>query len=249
MHIRSARELLFGPDGLIQDAHLRKAVDARMEALIRGTDILTQSSFLSAVDTRLSEISDRMDSSGDPDDRCMVLSLLLQMADVFHPLRPFHIHKRWAMSIAQEFALQGKMEEELGQETTPLTNTHTYVSTLGASTTGFIDFVVIPLTQRLQRAFPELPSDFAGALEAAKVKWRSYDGIVVSRSSWCEEAAGSQREEKEDGCKTSVTDRPATLARSLSQRSPSESVGVGYTAHRAGSLALPNPFRSRADSC
>ena len=177
-----------------------------------------------------------------------MLSLILRTADVFHPLRPFHIHKLWAMSIAQEFALQGKMEEELGQETTPLTDTHTYVSTLGASTTEFIDFVVIPLTQRLRRAFPELPSGFADALDAAKVKWRSYDGIVDSRrgtrSSWHEVAgSGSQCEEKEDGCKTSGTDRQATLA----QRSPNEFVGAdaGYIAQRAGS-ALLRPFRRRA---
>jgi hypothetical protein len=118
-----------------------------------------------------------------------VLSLLLRVADVFHPMRPFHLHKRWAMSIAHEFALQGKVEEQLGQATSPLTNTDTYVSSLGGSTIGFMDFLVIPLVKRLEQALPPFPKKYICTLELNKLKWRTYDNMVCSRRSSLETPA------------------------------------------------------------
>lgn len=183
MHIFAARELLFGQDGLISahDKDLRETVDTTMVALIRASDTLTLSAFLSSVDARIGELSGPLGRSNDPADRLKVLSLIIRLADIYHPMRPFYLHKMWAVSIAQEFALQGKVEQELGQETSPMTDTSTYVSSLGKSTIGFIDFLVAPLLQRALQAMPELPTDLASSLGSSRLKWSTYDLMVRSR--------------------------------------------------------------------
>lgn len=186
-----------------------------------------------------------------------VLSLLIRVADVFHPMRPFHLHKRWAMSIAQEFALQGKEEEQLGQATSPLTSTDTYVSSLGGSTIGFMDFLVIPLVKRLEQAQPAFPNSYLCTLELNKLKWRTYDNMVCSRRTSVEThiSAKTMRSRAGGSLDVSATVKPgkaggrdpiASVGTRPSTDEVPEDVDVDLLVKRANSHLSQQPERARS---
>mmetsp|Transcript_21313 Transcript_21313/g.48990 ORF Transcript_21313/g.48990 Transcript_21313/m.48990 type:complete len:952 (+) Transcript_21313:170-3025(+) len=82
------------------------------------------------------------------------LKLILHMADISTPLKPFIVSKAWATLVQDEFFDQGDEEKELGLPVGML-NDRDKVSRSG-SEHGFINFLVAPLVVATVGIFPEL---------------------------------------------------------------------------------------------
>ena len=52
--------------------------------------------------------------------RSKVLCLLLHMADISHPGKPWQLHQQWTSRLMEEFFQQGDKEREMGVECSPL---------------------------------------------------------------------------------------------------------------------------------
>ena len=72
--------------------------------------LLPSSSFLPLSVSQLSE----------EEQRSKVLCLLLHMADISHPGKPWQLHQQWTSRLIEEFFQQGDKEREKGLECSPL---------------------------------------------------------------------------------------------------------------------------------
>merc|ERR1711862_162664 len=82
------------------------------------------------------------------------LEVLLHMADISTPLKPFWISKQWATRVQDEFFAQGDEEKRLGIPVGML-NDRDKVNRMG-SEHGFINFLVAPLIYPTVGVFPGL---------------------------------------------------------------------------------------------
>merc|ERR1711862_941153 len=82
------------------------------------------------------------------------LEVLLHMADISTPLKPFWISKQWAWRVLDEFFAQGDEEKKLGIPVGML-NDRDKVNRPG-SQHGFINFLVAPLVTNTVRLFPTM---------------------------------------------------------------------------------------------
>ena len=108
-----------------------------------------------------------------------VWSLIIRSADVFHPIRPFRLHQQWALRIDKEFAQQAKLESVRRGVPPPKPST-----LLGKGTIGFLNFLVIPLVDRLTRlVVVKVPTKLAFVtmlsqrLKMQHQVWSSYDKL------------------------------------------------------------------------
>ena len=113
-----------------------------------------------------------------------VCRLLIRCADVFHPLRPFYLHRKWALSVANDFSNQGKLQASMGSIPDSMMSETTYVDSLGTSTIGFINSRVLPLYCRLSALFPDSVQccNFPSHLKQTCTMWTSYDHIIQLRT-------------------------------------------------------------------
>eukprot|EP00976_Prorocentrum_cordatum_P108360 1194827-Prorocentrum_minimum.AAC.3 len=109
-----------------------------------------------------------------------VWSLIIRSADVFHPIRPFRLHERWAVGITKEFAEQAKLESVL-QGLPPPDERSTRV---GHKTIAFLDFLVVPLVDRLARLIVDKVPSKRGFVDVLSRRlkekheiWLSYDKV------------------------------------------------------------------------
>jgi hypothetical protein len=87
-------------------------------------------------------------------DSMLWLKLILHVADIATPLKPFWISKQWATRVVDEFFAQGDEEKKLGIPVGML-NDRDKVNRLG-SEHGFINFLVAPLILPTIGVFPSL---------------------------------------------------------------------------------------------
>merc|ERR1711920_985685 len=102
------------------------------------------------------------------------LRLLLHMADISNPLKPFEVYKLWASRVVEEFFLQWDEEKKLGIPVGML-NDRDKVSN-AASEHGFINFLVSPLVISAVQVFPllrPLARQMASNLEEWRNVWVS----------------------------------------------------------------------------
>jgi len=111
-----------------------------------------------------------------------LLGMLLHLADVSNPLKPFQICHAWAWRVLDEYFAQGDEEKELGLPVGML-NDRNKISRPG-SQHGFINFLVAPLLLSATNLFPVF-SDLHVQMCANLREWRNI---------WIEEA----RPTKED---------------------------------------------------
>mmetsp|Transcript_74296 Transcript_74296/g.208570 ORF Transcript_74296/g.208570 Transcript_74296/m.208570 type:complete len:330 (-) Transcript_74296:90-1079(-) len=90
----------------------------------------------------------------DPEKKCTMRNLILHFSDISNPTKPFHICKRWAWCIVDEFFLQGDREKELGITVQPL-NDRDKVNR-PYSQVGFVEFFVAPFALATVRLLPPL---------------------------------------------------------------------------------------------
>ncbi|XP_032802234.1 dual specificity calcium/calmodulin-dependent 3',5'-cyclic nucleotide phosphodiesterase 1A isoform X2 [Petromyzon marinus] len=70
------------------------------------------------------------------------MSLMLHTADISHPAKNWNLHRRWTMSLMEEFFRQGDKEAELGLSFSPLCDRN--ATMVPQSQIGFIDYIVEP---------------------------------------------------------------------------------------------------------
>merc|ERR1719456_1227491 len=89
-----------------------------------------------------------------PENKKMVLNLLLHSADISNPCKPWRICMTWAKSVLEEFFNQGDQEKKLGI-TVQMLNDRDKVNR-PTSQIGFIEFIVAPFIIGQVKLFPGL---------------------------------------------------------------------------------------------
>merc|ERR1719161_2824832 len=89
-----------------------------------------------------------------PDNKKMVLNLLLHAADISNPCKPWRTCRAWALRVLEEFFAQGDQEKALGIPVQML-NDREKVNKPN-SQIGFIEFIVVPLFTAEVKLFPTL---------------------------------------------------------------------------------------------
>jgi len=126
-----------------------------------------------------------MSQLSDNDHRSKVLCLLLHMADISHPCKPWVLHHQWTSRLLEEFFQQGDREREAGRECSPLCDRNNTL--VPESQIGFIDFIVSPsfevcgdmLTMLSSHRSPPLEHNqaaigvWAGNLSDNRRKWKA----------------------------------------------------------------------------
>ena len=84
-----------------------------------------------------------VDCLAEDSNRLFLLELLLHLADISNPTKPWAICEKWSTQVAEEFARQGDREKVEGLEVSPMMDRSKIV--LCNMQLGFIEFVVTPL--------------------------------------------------------------------------------------------------------
>jgi hypothetical protein len=115
-------------------------------------------------------------------DTILWMKMLLHLADISNPLKPFTTYRQWASRVLEEFFVQGDEEKRLGIPVGML-NDREKVSMPG-SEHGFINFLVAPLVTSALRIFPTMLLR-AQTMVSNMEEWRDL---------WVEEAHPSQED-------------------------------------------------------
>lgn len=121
-------------------------------SLILSTDMAKHHSFLQEANKRMDE--GPLDSNS-PEDRYLMMELLLKCADISNVSRPFELANKWCDVLCEEFFRQGDLEKTAGMEYTSPLNDRAHLDK-PKSQIGFYSFVCLPLYQTCARAIPAL---------------------------------------------------------------------------------------------
>ena len=77
------------------------------------------------------------------EDRSEVLNIMVHLADLSNPTKPWPLVRIWTARVLSEFFNQGRMEKKTSLPISPLCDETTTM--VGKSQQGFIEFVVLPL--------------------------------------------------------------------------------------------------------
>lgn len=98
--------------------------------------------------------SEAVDQYRTADSKKLMRNMMLHLADVSNPFKPFKICRMWAWQVLEEFFAQGDIEKELGI-TVQMMNDRDKVNRAN-SQIGFIEFLVCPLLFVAVRLLPPL---------------------------------------------------------------------------------------------
>lgn len=83
-----------------------------------------------------------------------IINNLMHLADISNPAKPLNVYKIWAELVMNEFWLQGDIEKSLDLSYSMLCDRQT--NTIPASQVGFMQGIVLPLTEIVVDIFPGL---------------------------------------------------------------------------------------------
>ncbi len=86
---------------------------------------------------------DNIDCFKEDNNRLYIMELLLHVADISNPYKPFPICHKWCLLVVEEFCLQGDREKSEKLEVSPMCDRDAII--LANMQMGFIEFVVAPL--------------------------------------------------------------------------------------------------------
>lgn len=115
--------------------------------------------------------------STSPEDRSLLLCIILHVADISNPSRPPYIAERWADRILEEFFRQGDKERGAGHVISPLCDSSS--TSKPGSQLDFLEFIVIPLFVLLYKIFPEIWE----LVDNAFVTWQHWHMLQLSELS------------------------------------------------------------------
>lgn len=104
------------------------------------------------------------------EDRLLLLSMILHAADISNPVRPITIASKWANMVTQEFFAQGDLEKSKGYPVSPMCDRQ--ATLLPETQVKFIDFIVAPFYNLMERIFPEFAC-LAERIDQNKHYWKS----------------------------------------------------------------------------
>lgn len=143
-HISAAYEVLLQPScNMIESLAEsdRRYIRRVMIEMILATDMSSHFEILGQFKSKLA--SNQFDFANNPDDKILLLKIVLKAADIGHTAKAADIHIAWTMRIQEEFYAQGDLERENGLAISPFMDRLT--SSIPKSQIGFLSFVVIPL--------------------------------------------------------------------------------------------------------
>ncbi|KAF7239435.1 Calcium/calmodulin-dependent 3',5'-cyclic nucleotide phosphodiesterase 1A [Varanus komodoensis] len=79
-----------------------------------------------------------------------IMSMIVHVADISHPAKPWVLHEQWARALMEEFFKQGDREAALGLQISSLCDRQT--TNIAESQIGFIDVIVKPIFALLLEA-------------------------------------------------------------------------------------------------
>eukprot|EP00798_Chlamydomonas_sp_ICE-L_P018195 gene18195-24636_t len=88
----------------------------------------------------------------DWEDRGMLYQMMVHLADIANPSRPFPLARGWAERVIQEFCTQGDMEGELGLPVSPFCNRANM--NMPKAQINFIQIFLVPTLAAYEKAAP-----------------------------------------------------------------------------------------------
>jgi hypothetical protein len=129
-----------------------KAMWTMIIAMILSTDMAKHFPFLNETAAKLDKAP--LDPT-DPNDRYIMMNLILKCADISNVSRPFEMANKWCDVLCEEFFRQGELESTHGMEYTSPLNDRAHLDK-AKSQIGFYTHVCLPLYQMGARAMPAL---------------------------------------------------------------------------------------------
>jgi hypothetical protein len=133
------------------DTESRMALKRLMRSSILATDMAQHSTMM---DTITERIGSNLTCCATDEGQIWLSSVLLHTADLFNPLRPFHISRMWAERIAEEFTAQAEKEGSLGFPVQDFMITKNEQK-LAENELFFTNSFVLPMWTNLVALFPE----------------------------------------------------------------------------------------------
>ncbi|KAJ1480609.1 hypothetical protein T484DRAFT_1668822 [Baffinella frigidus] len=167
-HVLRTFEVMVGQDiGLLKGLSSESYWDFRnaVAGCILATDIARHSSYCEQV----GPLRRRFGASR-PVPKQLEMELIIKCADISNVLKPFHIARRWALRVTDEFFEQGDVELARGMEVTPIGDRRTQ-SRVG-SQVSFIKFVS-PFFESIATLYPALRPD-VDRMHLNSESWAAY---------------------------------------------------------------------------
>ncbi|KAJ1568220.1 cAMP-specific 3',5'-cyclic phosphodiesterase 4D [Cladochytrium tenue] len=115
--------------------------------MVLATDLSQHFSLISVFKTKLAQ--NTFNPAESREDRILLQRMLMKIADVSNPAKPWPIYARWCARVLEEFARQGDRERALGLPISPYMDRTSL--NVPSSQIGFLDFVIAPLFEAYDR--------------------------------------------------------------------------------------------------
>jgi len=171
-----AFEVMVGQDiGLLKGLSSGSYWDFRncVGGCILATDFAKHPSFCEQVRELAQEGAPR------PIPKQLEMELIIKFADISNVLKPFHVARRWALRITDEFFLQGDVELSRGMPVTPTCNRRTQSRV--ALQIGFIKGVCAPFFNPMATLYPQLQPNVE-RLHSNAENWASFSDAELEES-------------------------------------------------------------------
>ena len=194
---------------MVKECHLFGYVDAaKRRQLRRGIIACIMATDISIHNDVLNKFAAVLRSEGgfawdSVDHMHLLLSMMMKASDLSNELRPWHVSKRWADQLLDEFFAQGRREIEEKIPLTPFMQPENVNQDL--MQTNFIGQVILPLYRGLNEFFPEVTT-FRRRMKAARDVWTNR----LEKTGSADERAKVQQE-KETSPSPSPADEPAAM--------------------------------------
>ncbi|KAK9833861.1 hypothetical protein WJX74_008239 [Apatococcus lobatus] len=139
-----------------------------------------------------------------PEERLLMMAIILHTADIANAAKPWHIAERWSLRVMEEFFNQGDREKEEGLPVTPLCDRVT--TSLPASQINFLEFIVAPLFLQVVKVLPNL-WETLGYLWENRHEWNNQ---------WLNELAADMNKSAAD--KAAEQDKAATRLQAFQEK-------------------------------
>ncbi|KAJ1334850.1 hypothetical protein BSLG_008004 [Batrachochytrium salamandrivorans] len=156
-HVASSFNVLLQPKNNFL-SHLSKtdfkAIREIVVDLVLATDLTQHFTLLSMFKAKVAS-SETFDPYETREDRMLLYKIMIKCSDVSNPSKDMHLYESWCRLISEEFYLQGDMEKKLSLPVSPYMDRENV--NIPSSQVGFIDYVVMPLFDALDK-FQPIPS-------------------------------------------------------------------------------------------
>jgi hypothetical protein len=169
---RQGQNILAGLDGDEYKAAHKTIVD-----LVLATDLSQQGIVLGQWKGRKDAETGAydLDLDASPDDRMLVMKMIIKAADVSNPAKSLAVYRDWTDAIMTEFYAQGDEERDLGMPVSAMPQCDRTKPQLAGGQIGFIMFVVKPIFAGLVDYFPSLQATIDN-LDSNTEFWKAIKG-------------------------------------------------------------------------